>query len=247
MLLPKPTRIPEPDGACPLNNPETQRPRRFYGRRAGHKLHPNQAVLVETLLPELRIDPASPVDDLASLFPGSINEFWLEIGFGAGEHLIWQARKNPKVGFLASEPYINGVAKVLSAIHKEGFVNIRPYDDDVHDLLDWFPDQSLNKVFILFPDPWPKKRHNKRRIISNLLISHLARIMKPGAELRFASDIPDYVDWGMRKILENPDFYWTANHPDDWRQRPIDWPETRYERKATEAGRTASYLSFLRR
>ncbi len=221
-------------------------PRRFYGRRAGHKLHASQAALVESLLPELRIDPRHPIKDLRSLFPNEVNEVWLEIGFGAGEHLLGQARENPTTGFLGSEPYINGTAKVLAAIARDGIGNIRLYDDDVHHLLDCLPDDSLARVFILFPDPWPKKRHNKRRIISDFLIDHLARLMPPGAELRFASDIPDYVDWTLRRILKNPAFVWTARIPADWRQRPPDWPETRYEKKAIAAGRTASYLSFRR-
>ncbi len=221
-------------------------PRRFYGRRAGHKLHARQAALVESLLPELRIDSDQQIKDLPGLFPNDVNEVWLEIGFGAGEHLLWQARENPETGFLASEPYINGVAKVLAAIDRDGIGNIRLYDDDVHHLFDGLADCSLSRVFILFPDPWPKKRHNKRRIISDFLIAHLARIMRPGAELRFASDIPDYVDWTLRLMQKNPAFVWTARTPADWRRRPPNWPETRYEKKAFEAGRTASYLSFRR-
>lgn len=221
-------------------------PRRFYGRRAGHKLHASQSALVETLLPKLRIDPRQPIKDIRGHFPNDVNEVWLEIGFGAGEHLLWQARENPETGFLASEPYINGIAKVLAAIDRDEIGNIRLYDDDVHHLFDSLPDDLLSRVFILFPDPWPKKRHNKRRIISDFLIDHLARLMGPGAELRFASDIPDYVDWTLRHMQKSPAFAWTARTPDDWRRRPPDWPETRYEKKAVEAGRTASYLSFRR-
>jgi tRNA (guanine-N7-)-methyltransferase len=221
-------------------------PRRFYGRRAGHKLHASQSALVETLLPKLRIDPHQTIKNVRSLFPNDVNEVWLEIGFGAGEHLLWQARENPETGFLASEPYINGVAKVLAAIDRDKIGNIRLYDDDVHHLFGSLPDDFLSRVFILFPDPWPKKRHNKRRIISKFLIDHLARLMGPGAELRFASDIPDYVDWTLRYMQKSPAFAWTARTPDDWRRRPPDWPETRYEKKAIEAGRTAAYLSFRR-
>ncbi len=221
-------------------------PRRFYGRRAGHKLHASQAALVESLLPEIRIDPSRRIKDLRNLFPNDVNEVWLEIGFGAGEHLLWQARENPETGFLASEPYINGVAKVLTAVDRDRIGNVRLYDDDVHHLFDGLPDNSLSRVFVLFPDPWPKKRHNKRRIVSPFLIAHLARVMPPGAELRFASDIPDYVDWTLRYMQNSPTFAWTACTPDDWRRRPPDWPETRYEKKAVEAGRPAAYLSFRR-
>lgn len=229
-----------------MGNSSKENPRRFYGRRAGHRLHSGQAALVKSLLPELRLDPSRPIGDLPTLFSRDVRDIWLEIGFGAGEHLLWQAAENPGTGFLASEPYINGIAKVLAAIDRDGIDNIRLYDDDVHHLFDCLPDGSLARVFILFPDPWPKKRHNKRRIISNFLVDHLARLMRPGAELRFASDIPDYVDWTLRHMLNHPAFIWTARTPGDWRHRPVDWPETRYEKKAIEAGRIASYLTFRR-
>ena len=221
--------------------------RHFYGRRKGHKLHGRQAHLMETLLPEIRIQTNRRYQNLPALFDEPVDEVWLEIGFGAGEHLLWQAAQNPNIGIIGCEPYINGVAKIVSAIDFSGISNIRLYDDDVHDIFDVLPSSCVARVFILYPDPWPKKRHNKRRIISLEVLSHLARIMRPGSELRFASDIPDYVDWALRRILGNGNFTWQANTPDDWRIRPSDWPQTRYEKKAGLAGRKSAYLSFTKK
>ena len=201
---------------------------------------------METLLPELRLPATQAFDDLTALFPHDVKDVWLEIGFGAGEHLLWQAMQNQQIGHIGCEPYINGVAKIVSAVAAQDISNIRIYDDDIHDIFELLPSASLARVAILFPDPWPKKRHNKRRIISPLVLSHLARIMKPGAELRFASDIPDYVDWALRRILHQGSFAWQASNAEDWRVRPQDWPPTRYEAKAVAAGRSAAYLRFLR-
>jgi len=220
--------------------------RRFYGRRKGHQLHGRQAALMEALLPEFRIDPDAAHPDLARLFPGPVDDIWLEIGFGAGEHLLWQAERNPRTGLIGCEPYINGVAKILGAIDAQNLTNIRLYDDDVHDLFAVMPDRSLARVFILFPDPWPKKRHHKRRIISIDTLDHVARLLKPDGEFRFASDIPEYVDWSLRRILAHGAFRWQAGGPDDWRRRAGDWPPTRYETKAVAAGRTPAYLRFQR-
>ncbi|MBZ0218034.1 MAG: tRNA (guanosine(46)-N7)-methyltransferase TrmB [Fimbriimonadaceae bacterium] len=233
-------RLPEP--------PRTPaRGRHFYGRRKGHQLHDRQARLMETLLPQLRLPTDRVHGDLTSLFTPRVADVWLEIGFGGGEHLLWQAAQNPEIGHIGCEPYINGVAKMVSAIETQNISNISLYDDDIHDIFDLLPTASIGRVFILFPDPWPKKRHNKRRIISPVVLSHLARLMKPGGELRFASDIPDYVDWALRRILHCGAFSWLAAESEDWRSRPPDWPPTRYETKALAAGRRAAYLRFVRR
>lgn len=221
--------------------------RRFFGRRAGHKLSPYQSRLFDSLLPELAIDPSRPATCLESLFEPAVRSVSLEIGFGAGEHLIWHAARDANTGFIGCEPYINGVAKVLAGIDRAGLRNVRLFNDDVHELLAWLPDNSVARIFILFPDPWPKKRHNKRRIISSELLDQLARASKPECELRFASDIPDYVDWTLRQFTKSGAFAWTATEPRDWRHRPVDWPETRYEKKAIKEGRTPAYLMFKRK
>lgn len=218
----------------------------FYGRRKGHALKPSQADLVRTLLPEVRIDPEAAGRDPRSWFSTQPREIWLEIGFGGAEHLLWQARENPQAGLIGVEPFINGVAKALMGIAAGNLGNVRLYDDDVRDLLPALPAACLDRAFILFPDPWPKTRHKRRRIVSAALIEDLSRLMKPGAELRIASDIDDYVDWILRRLYAHPAFVWQAKTARDWRVRPDDWPQTRYEAKAGRAGRQSAYLSFRR-
>lgn len=231
-----------------MARPEGERPLRTYGRRKGHKLSPRQQRLMDELLPELRLDLTAPAPaPLTASFPGTPEQIWLEIGFGAGEHLLWQAESHPDVGFVGCEPFINGVAKLLSQIERLGLTNIRIHDGDARDLLDWLPDATLARVFLLFPDPWPKKRHHKRRLVSPETLAALARVMRPGSELRFASDIADYVSAALLAVQRTPAFAWTATCARDWRERPADWPETRYEQKAVGEGRTPYYLTFSRR
>jgi len=219
--------------------------RRTYGRRAGHRLSRRQAGLVSDLLPRIAVPLArEALRNPRELFDNTVDGLWLEIGFGGGEHLFRQAQDHPDRGLIGCEPFINGVAKLLTMIAEAGIDNIRIHAGDARDLLDLLPGQCLERVFILYPDPWPKTRHNKRRFITMATLDQLARIMEPGAELRFASDIPDYVRWTLAHMRRHGGFEWLANRASDWRRRPDDWPATRYETKALEAGRVPFYLSF---
>ncbi|MGF7159035.1 tRNA (guanine-N7-)-methyltransferase [Rhodoligotrophos appendicifer] len=197
------------------------------------------------LLPRLRVS-LDHLDDPRSLFPNPVREIWLEIGFGGGEHLAWQARQHPDVGFIGVEPFVNGVAKLLTVADAEGLQNIRVYDQDARELLSALPEASIGRAFILFPDPWHKVRHHKRRIVNRDTLGDLARIMTPGSVLRIGSDIPGYVRWIMMHARQVPRFAWTAESATDWRVRPDDWPITRYEQKAEREGRRSVYMSFRR-
>jgi tRNA (guanine-N7-)-methyltransferase len=221
---------------------------RSFGRRKGHKLSPRQSRLVDELLPRLQPDLSQPAPEpLTTLFAAPVSEVWLEIGFGAGEHLLWQARANHQAGLLGCEPYINGVAKVLTAVEAQDLHNVAVHPDDARDLLAWLPDTAIARAFILFPDPWPKRRHRKRRFLREENIAALARVMHPGAELRFATDIGDYARTALLAFRREGSFVWTAQRPADWRERPEDWPETRYEAKALADGRACAYFRFRRR
>jgi tRNA (guanine-N7-)-methyltransferase len=171
---------------------------------------------------------------------------WLEIGFGAGEHLFWQAESHPETGIIGVEPYIAGMAKLLAKLAPEGNRNIRLYSEDAREVIAALPDASLSRVFILFPDPWPKTRHHKRRFIQIEMLDQLARVLKKGAELRFGTDDSSYRDWGLERLAAHPAFAWLAKEASDWRVRPPDWPQTRYEAKAIAAGRVCTYLRFVR-
>jgi tRNA (guanine-N7-)-methyltransferase len=206
------------------------------------------------LLPKIEI----PVPEGGSgiepglLFPATscseaLNRLWLEIGFGAGEHLAWQAAAHPDTGFIGCEPFINGVARLLSEIDRTGLGNIRLFQDDARLLLAALPDSSIDRAFILFPDPWRKTRHHKRRIIGPTTLPLLARVLADGAELRVATDDPGYKSWILHHVRASDEFEWMARSPGDWRSRPADWPATRYEAKAGEAGRTPSFFLFTRR
>jgi tRNA (guanine-N7-)-methyltransferase len=264
--------------------------RSLYGRRKGPKLSPHQAQLLETLLPQLRLNLQPGADPRTYFSISSLirENVWLEVGFGAGEHLLWQAEHHPDVGLIGAEPYISGIAKLLSRIslapaggegRGEGALppdkfsrierpphpvdtlslslplpqggrgnvraNIRLHDGDARDILDALPDACLGRVFILFPDPWPKTRHHKRRFIQTETLDALARTMKQGAELRFASDDAGYAAWTLERVIAHPAFAWTATCAADWRSRPSDWPETRYEAKALHG--PPVYFSFRRR
>src|SRR6478672_7482014 len=212
---------------------------RSYGRRKARPLSGRKSRLLDELLPTLRVPLAEPAaSPLASLFAQPIAEIWLEIGFGSGEHLVWQAEHHQSVGFIGCEPFINGVASLLS--------KIRIHEGDARDVLAWLPARSIARIFVLFPDPWPKKRHQKRRLVSRDSVVQLARVLAPGGELRFATDSGDCAGEALLTILASGAFAWTAECAKDWRLRPFDWPETRYERKALSAGAKPSYLSFRR-
>ena len=175
---------------------------------------------------------------------GEIDDVWLEVGFGAGEHLYWQAEHHPRIGMIGAEPFVNGVAKLLSKFEGEPPRNIRLHMDDAREIIDALPDASLGRVFILFPDPWPKTRHHKRRFIQTEMLDHLARVMKPGAELRFGSDDALLVEYTLERVMAHPSFSWTATCPEDWRTRPSDWPQTRYEAKQLHGA--PAFLRFVR-
>ena len=220
---------------------------RLYGRRQDKPLKPRQARLMETLLPALSVpDPTAGPVDPAALFPQA-DEIWLEVGFGGGEHLGWQAAQNRHVGLIGAEPFVNGVGKLLGLVDEQGLQNVRIHFGDARPLLEALPPASLSRLFVLHPDPWPKKRHHKRRMISPWFFAEAARLLKSGGELRVASDIRDYVRWTLMHAQGAPDFEWTADCADDWKRRPGDWPQTRYEAKALKEGREPAYLVFRRR
>jgi tRNA (guanine-N7-)-methyltransferase len=218
-------------------------PKKLYGRRKGPKLSPHKEELRRTLLPRLALKLV-PGADPRSYFTIRADDVWLEIGFGAGEHLLALARSHPNIGLIGAEPYEAGVAKLLSKIAAAPPPNIRLHEGDARDIIAALPDASLGKMFLLFPDPWPKTRHHKRRFVQMEMLDRLARVMKQGAELRLASDDAGYVAWTLERVLNHPAFAWTAMGPDDWRQRPADWHETRYEAKALHG--PPAYLRVLR-
>jgi tRNA (guanine-N7-)-methyltransferase len=210
-------------------------------------LRPGRRRLLEELLPQLAIDPAAGSVDPAGLFDKPTDDIWLEVGFGGGEHLAAQARAHPEIGLIGCEPFINGVAKALSLIDAEKLTNVRIVADDARPLIDVLPDGSIGRLFLLFPDPWPKKRHHARRFVSPESLDVLARILRDGAELRMASDDMEYIRWMLFHTLSHGAFEWLARGSDDWRRRPDDWPATRYEEKAVKTDATCVFLRFRRR
>jgi len=219
----------------------------IYGRRRGRKLRPGAAGLVTTLLPRLRFTvPESGVLDPRLLFPG-LPRIALEIGFGAGEHLAAQAAAEAGTGFIGVEIFETGVARLVTAIAARNLGNVRILVDDARLLLAALPEACLDRAAILFPDPWPKLRHRKRRIVSPATLAQLARAVRDGGELRLATDDMDYLRWMLIDAAQVPEWQWLARRPRDWRERPDDWPATRYEAKALAAGRRPGYLRFVRR
>jgi tRNA (guanine-N7-)-methyltransferase len=186
----------------------------------------------------------APIVESAELFPSRVAEVWLEIGFGGGEHLIAAAAARRDIGFIGCEPFVNGVAKAIAGIEQHKLDNVRLQAGDAGALIARLPSGALSRIFILYPDPWPKRRHNKRRLISAGMIRELARAARRGAELRFATDIDDYAGWALRRFLDSGDFIWTACAAEDWRRPWADWPGTRYEAKAKREGRQPVYLTF---
>ena len=230
------------------NGATTREPRAFFGRRKGHALKPRQARLFEALLPRLAIDLQAPAPaNLASLFPAPVDRVRLEIGFGGGEHMIAEAERELRSGFIGVEPFINGMAKALTAISEKNLVNIRLHFGDAAVLLPWLPAGALARIDLAYPDPWPKRRHWKRRFVQPASLAAMARVLMPGGEFRFVTDWPDYAAWTLRHVMRSPDFEWTAERADDWR---LPWPgftSTRYETKAKREGRTPCYLVFRRK
>jgi tRNA (guanine-N7-)-methyltransferase len=224
------------------DHPDRNR-RKLYGRRKGPKLSARQVDLRRTLLGELAYRVG---ENPLKQFPNSVHDVWLEVGFGAGEHLIWQAQQHPHVGLIGAEPYEMGVAKALTKLEESQLNTVRIYEGDGREIIEALPDNSLGRFFLLFPDPWPKKKHLKRRLLTPETAVEIARVLKPGGKLRFASDSADYASEALRILLADGSFEWTAESAKDWRERASDWPETRYERKALRAGRKPAYLSFRR-
>jgi tRNA (guanine-N7-)-methyltransferase len=227
---------------------ETVPPGTLYGRRRARPLRSGQRRLKEELLPRLAVSlPEHGRLDSRSLFPAPVRDVWLEIGFGAGEHLAEQAERHPEMGFIGSEVFEDGVVRLLGEVARRGLGNVRLFTDDARLLLAALPPATLGRVFILFPDPWPKRRHHKRRLVAPATLDLLAAAMADGAELRLATDDRDYLAWMLQHTIAHPDFVWLARRPSDWRERPDDWPATRYEAKARAAGRIPAFLRFMRR
>ena len=228
------------DGSCASGRLR----RSLYGRSRGKALRSGQERLLADAMPKVEL--ATDALRQPGLFPFEPREVWLEIGFGSGEHLIDRAVTNLDVGLVGCEPFLNGVAAALAGIEREKLGNVRLRRGDAQTLVESAPDSFFSRVFILYPDPWPKRRHHKRRFVSQATVGALARVMKPGAELRFATDVDDYAGWTLRRFLASPHFRWTASRADDWRAPWPDWRPTRYEAKAHRAGRGSVYLTFVR-
>jgi len=220
--------------------------RRLHGRTKGKALRARQSGLLAELLPRLSLDLSRPIDDLAARFPGAVRETRLEIGFGGGEHLVEAAAREADIGFVGCEPFVNGMAKLLARIDDRGLHNILLHKGDAIEVVDLLPDSSLSRVYLLYPDPWPKRRQHKRRFVSEDTLDRLARAMCGGAELRFATDIDDYAAWTLARLRAHPAFHWTATKSSDWTTPWPDWRSTKYEEKAMAAGRKPVYLTFLR-
>lgn len=211
-------------------HPAAVQPLRSFGRTGGRPLTDRQKGLLASDLPRLAIPPGSGPLHPGDLLPG-YQEFWLEIGFGGAEHLLEQAARRPDVGFLGAEPFIEGVAKALAGIERAGLRNIRLWPDDVRPLIERLPDGSLSRVFILFPDPWPKRRHNKRRLVQAGLLKQLRAKMRAGGRVRFATDVRSYADEALLAFSQAGGFHWDATRAEHWRCPPADHVQTRYEVK----------------
>ena len=220
----------------------------FFGRRKGKPLREAQARRLDEVLPTLALDLSQPAPEtLAGLFSVDPQRIRLEIGFGGGEHLIHRALENPQTGFIGVEPFVNSMAKLVGRIEETGARNIRLHDNDAMQVLDWLPPASIDQVDLLYPDPWPKKKHWKRRFVSRASLDRFARVVKPGGLFCFASDIDTYVNWTLAHCAAHPAFEWTADNAADWLTPFAGWPGTRYEAKAQREGRTPAYLTFGRR
>ncbi len=210
---------------------------RTFGRAKGRPLSPHMQTIWDSAFPRLKWDMAAPLPE---------GELWLEIGFGGAEHLLWQAEHHPDIHLVGAEPFLNGVAKAVRGAYDSDLENLSLHHGDVRDLLEALPNASLTKIFILFPDPWPKSRHHKRRLLRSKFIAELHRVLKPGGELRFASDIIHYVDWTLSRLKRHGGWDFTHTENSDWRVRGDDWPGTRYEAKAGREGRPCHYFKFTK-
>jgi len=238
-------RSQRPGAATPRETPANSPG--LHGRRRGKKLGAHHASLLRTVLPCLSFDASWPIPDPACLFPDRPSALWLEIGFGSGEHLAAQAHAHPDIGYIGCEAFLNGIAKALALIEAGQLRNVRLYNGDARAVIEALPGEALDGAYLLYPDPWPKRRHHRRRFLSDEMLNRLARVMRAGAELRFATDIDGNAGWSLARVLRSPDFVWAPAGPRDW-QTPWDgWTGTRYEAKALRDGRKPAYLTFLRK
>lgn len=221
--------------------------RRLYGRSKGKALRAGQARALRELLPRLTLDLSTPCPSARDLFAPGVEDVFLEIGFGGGEHLVAAAAARPDVGFIGCEPFVNGMAKLLARIDALGLANIRLHQGDAAEVLRFLPPSSLGRVFLFYPDPWPKRRHRKRRFVSRETLEELSRVMRPGAQLRFATDIDDYAGWALARVRQAADLAWEAETSADWLTPFEGWTPTKYEAKAIAGGRKPVYLTFVRR
>lgn len=234
------------------SDPTKARPGRsteaFFGRRHGKAIRPHQAAALESGLKAFGLDlSVAPPADLRDLFGAPVDAVRLEIGFGGGEHLLHETVIHARTGFIGVEPFVNGMARMMKAATGAGLGNLRVYDDDATQLLDWLPQASLDGIDLFYPDPWPKKKHWKRRFVSPVNLDRFARVLKPGGIFRFASDIDGYVNWTLLHCRAHAAFGWRAKEAADWRFPYAGWPGTRYEAKAVREGRRPAYLAFYRR
>jgi tRNA (guanine-N7-)-methyltransferase len=219
----------------------------FFGRRRGKTIRANPSAALATQLPAYRLDLTQTAPaELASLFAAPVTAVRLEIGFGGGEHLLHEAARHADTGFIGVDAFVNGVARLMQGLAERPLPNLRVYDDDATRLLDWLPPSSIAGIDLFYPDPWPKKKHWKRRFVGAANLDRFARVMKPGALFRFASDIDHYVNWTLLHCREHPAFDWQARSAADWHAPYDAWPGTRYEAKALREGRQPAYLTFKR-
>lgn len=220
----------------------------FFGRRHGKTIRPQQLAALESGMARYGLQPVSPAPaDLRELFAAPVSAVRLEIGFGGGEHLHHVASNHRQTGFIGVEPFVNGMARLMTSLHETPLANLRVYDDDATRLLDWLPDACLSGIDLLYPDPWPKKKHWKRRFVNPANLDRFARVMVKGARFRFASDIDTYVNWTLLHCRAHPSFEWEAGEAGDWHLPYEGWVRTRYEAKAVREGRRPAYLTFVRR
>lgn len=231
----------------------TEQPRRsrsteaFFGRRKGKHIRESQIEAIEALMPVIGLDLSKTAPDpVTDLWPGKVNSLRMEIGFGAGEHILHRAANEPQTGFIGVEPFITSMGKMLMELREKELGNIRVYDDDATRVLDWLPDSCLDRIDLLYPDPWPKRKHWKRRFVGPATIERFARVLRKGGVFCFASDIDTYINWTLRHFMSDGRFLWAANKAADWREPWQGWPGTRYEGKAFREGRTPAYLTFRR-
>lgn len=244
--------MPEDDAApatAPVRHPDavhTDDPERWlrsYGRRKSHRVSPRQERLVREGLAAYRVPIEAPApDDIRGIFGAAVDRVALEIGFGGGEHLLARATAEPRTGFIGCEPFFDGLAHLFADLSTDTAPRVRVYDHDARDVLDWLPSACLDQVYLLYPDPWPKRRHHKRRFVTAPNLDRLARVMRPGSPLTMATDWPDYARTMLMAILAHPAFRWTATRAVDWRNAPPGWPGTRYEKKGLTAGRPPIYI-----